>query len=154
MHGKSKPRANIGHIVISDDVPGQGEAPSKRQDKVRHKVEATAEQVAAAPVGNLGHRIWRCQSEWMTGLRKKWASPDDVATANQCNVEGHPAWERALVPRPSKPMTKASKEASFKWVVEPEGGMLKGTAYSDGSFLDGPILELARGGWAFCGPQR
>jgi len=27
--------------------------------------------------------------------------------------------------------------------------MLEGTAYSDGSFLDGPIVELARGGWAF-----
>ena len=26
--------------------------------------------------------------------------------------------------------------------------MLEGTAYSDGSFLDGPILELARGGWS------
>ena len=29
------------------------------------------------------------------------------------------------------------------------GGMLEGAAYSDGSFLDGPIPELARGGWAF-----
>ena len=27
--------------------------------------------------------------------------------------------------------------------------MLEGTAYSDGSFLDGPIPELAREGWAF-----
>lgn len=86
---------------------------------------------------------------WMTKLRKRWASLDDVATANQCEVEGHPAWERALVPRPSKPMAEASKEATFRWVVEPEGGMLEGTAYSDGSFLDGPIIELARGGWAF-----
>ena len=46
-------------------------------------------------------------------------------------------------------MKAAAKEASFRWVVEPEGGMLEGTAYSDGSFLDGPIPELARGGWAF-----
>ena len=27
--------------------------------------------------------------------------------------------------------------------------MLEGTAYTDGSFLDGPIPELARGGWSF-----
>ena len=27
-----------------------------RQDKVRNKVEATAEQIASAPVGSLGHR--------------------------------------------------------------------------------------------------
>ena len=100
-------------------------------------------------MGNLGHRIWRCQSEWMARLRAKWASPNDVAVANQCSVEGHPAWERALVPRPSKPMAKASHEATFRWVVEPEAGMIEGAAYSDGSFLDGPILELARGGWAF-----
>jgi len=85
VHGKSKP-----HVVISDDVPVPGETPSRRQDRARHKVEATAEQVAAAPVGTLGHRIWRCQSEWMTKLRSKWASPDDIAIANQCNVEGHP----------------------------------------------------------------
>lgn len=53
------------------------------------------------------------------------------------------------MPRPSKPMKPAAQEASFRWIVEPEDGMLEGTAYSDGSFLDGPIPELARGGWAF-----
>lgn len=42
-----------------------------RQDKVRHKVEATAEQVTQATVGSLAHRIWRCQSEWMNKLRSK-----------------------------------------------------------------------------------
>ena len=145
IKGKTKPP----HHVISDEVLVHGESPAQRQDRVRHKVEATAEQVAAAPVGNLGHRLWRCQSEWMTTLRKKWASPENVVVASQCNIEGHPAWERALVPRPTKPMTKTSKVDTFNWVVELEGGMLEGTAYSDGSFLDGPIAELARGDWAF-----
>ena len=46
-------------------------------------------------------------------------------------------------------MKSVSNEATFRWMIEPEGGMLEGTAYSDGSFLDGPIPELARGGWAF-----
>ncbi len=80
---------------------------------------------------------------------KKWAPDRDVATASQCDIDGHHAWERALQPRPSMPMQRAASEASFTWVIEPPGGMIEGTAYSDGSFLDGPIAELARGGWAF-----
>ena len=44
---------------------------------------------------------------------------------------------------------RLQKEATFKWVIEPLDGMLEGTAYSDGSFLDGPIPEVARGGWSF-----
>ena len=119
------------------------------RNKARYKVEATTEMITEAPVGSLGHRIWKCQSDWMTTQRKKWAPDRDVATVEQCDVGGHPAWERALQPRPSRPMKEAAKEASFRWVVEPAGGMIEGTAYSDGSFLDGPIAELARGGWAF-----
>ena len=125
-----------------------------RVDKVRHKVEATTEQIAAAPVGSLGHRIWKRQSEWMSKLRNKWANPKDVTTTMQCNTEGHPAWERALQPRPSKPKKSAASEASFTWVVELEGGMFEGTAYSEGSFLDGPIPELARRGMGFPGTRR
>ena len=119
-----------------------------KQDRARHKVEATAEQIAEAPVASLGHRIWNCQAEWMAKQRNKWVAPRDLATTSQCNTERHPAWERALQPRPSKPKKSAASEASFKCVVEPEGGMIEGTACSDGSLLDGPISELARSGWA------
>ena len=112
--------------------------------KIRHNVETTVEQIAHAPVGNLVHRIWKCPSEWMSKLRSRWAQSGSVATSQQCSVEGHPAWERGLTPRPSKPMKAAAKIESFRWVVEPDGGMIEGTAYSDGSFLDGPIAELAR----------
>lgn len=59
---------------------------------MRHKVVATAEQIAQAPVGNLMHRLWKCPSAGMRGLRDKWAPPDSVTTTLQCNVEGHPAW--------------------------------------------------------------
>ena len=69
-----------------------------RRSKVRHKVEATAEQIAQAPVGNLVHRIWKCPSEWMSKLRSKWAQPGSVATSQHCSVEGHLAWERGLTP--------------------------------------------------------
>jgi hypothetical protein len=124
-------------------------AHTAKQDKARYKVEASAEQIAEAPVGSLGHRIWKCLAGGMAELRDKWAAPEDLATSSQCNIAGHPAWERALQPRPSKPMKNAASEASFRWVVEPEGGLIEGTAYSDGSLRDGPIVELARCGWAF-----
>jgi len=113
-----------------------------KQDKARYTVEASAEQIAEAPVGNLGHRIWKCLAGGMAELRDKRAAPEDLATSTQCNIDGDPAWERALQPRPSKPMKKVASEASFRWVVEPEGGFIEGTAYSDGSLRDGPIVEL------------
>ena len=122
---------------------------NKKLDKVRYKVEATAEQIKEAPVGNLGHRIWRCTAEHMSKLREKWAPPSDLVTTSRCEVDGHPAWERALQPRPTKPMVSIAADESFRWVVEPPGGIIEGTAYSDGSLLDGPIYELARCGWAF-----
>lgn len=56
---------------------------------------------------------------------------------------------KGLAAQPSKPKKSVASVVSFRWVVEPEGGILEGTAYSDGSFLDGPISEFARGGCAF-----
>ena len=99
-----------------------------RQDKIRHKVEATIEQVAAAFVGSLGHRIWKCPVEWMSKFREKWVPPQDLATTQQCSIEGHPIWERALQPRPTKPKKSIAKQVSFRWVIEPEGGMFEGIA--------------------------
>ena len=97
----------------------------KKQDKIRYKVEATAEQIVQAPVGNLSHRIWKCQAGYMVKLRKRWATPEDLDTTRQCEIEGHPAWERPLQPRPSKPMMKVSSHESFRWVVEAEGGIVQ-----------------------------
>ena len=42
-----------------------------RRNKARHKVEATTEQIAQAPVDNLVHRIWKCPSDWMSRPRSK-----------------------------------------------------------------------------------
>ena len=150
VRGKFKPQPREG-VVISDDVLAAelSDLGAARLSKIRYKLEASPEQIDVAPVGNLGHRIWRCQSEWMSKLRNKWAPAEGMHPTQQCNVEGHPAWERALRPRPTKPVRSVEKEESFRWVVEPSDGMLEGTAYSDGSFLDGPIPELARGGWSF-----
>ena len=69
-----------------------------KRSKVRHKVEATAEQIGQAPVGNLIHRIWKCPVPWMSKQWSKRAPVEGAATATQCSVEGHPAWERALTP--------------------------------------------------------
>ena len=46
-------------------------------------------------------------------------------------------------------MKKVAEQESFRWVIKPKDGCLEGTAYSDGSLLDGPTPELARCGWAF-----
>ena len=69
IHGKTKPRP-CGGVVIPDDLLQQEAVlasdlthlEATRQNRVRHKVEATTEQVAAAPVGSLGHRICKCQA--------------------------------------------------------------------------------------------
>lgn len=87
--------------------------------KARRKVKASAEQIARAPVGNLGHIIWNCQAQWMSGLRDKWADSKDTAVVNGCCVDGHPSWERALRSRPSKPMKSQASEESFRWEVDP-----------------------------------
>jgi hypothetical protein len=40
-------------------------------------------------------------------------------------------------------------EGSFEWVVYPEGGIICGKVYTDGSRLDGPSQLLARNVWSF-----
>ena len=46
-------------------------------------------------------------------------------------------------------MRKKAQKESFKWTVKPEGGVIEGTVYTDGSALDGPNPNLVRCGWAF-----
>ena len=53
------------------------------------------------------------------------------------------------MPMPAKPKRKKAQRETFHWVVEPEGGMIQGTIYTDGSALDGPSSVLMRCGWAF-----
>ena len=115
----------------------------------KFKVEATADQVNSTPKGNLIHRLWQCGSEWVRELRNMWAPAGDVRITTTCDVGGHPLWERGLMPRPTKPMKAAAKEDTFKWVLEPPGGVIEGTAYTDGSYLEGPTPELGRCGWSF-----
>ena len=61
-----------------------------KQDKIKYKVDATPEQIAEAPAGSLGHRIWKCQADFMVNLKRKWAAPDDVVTTSQSVTERAP----------------------------------------------------------------
>jgi len=126
-------------------VKGQKQDPKERIKAV----EATEEQINRAPVGNSNHRIWRCPASPMEEARQKWARPEDRRKEASCDVAGHPAWERGLMPKPSPPRTKVAATASFRWIVRPEGDMFHGEIYPDGSALDGPNPELMRCGWAF-----
>ena len=88
-------------------------------------------------------------AEPLAAARQKWAPEKDLATVRACDVQGNPAWERALFPKPPRPKMRRAVEASFRWILEPEGGIITGDVYPDGSALDGPVKELMRCGWSF-----
>jgi len=93
-------------------------APAREEQNLKAKqVVAAAKQIAEAPIGNLNHRIWGCQSEPMQHERKRWASKQDVQKEAECDVSGYSAWERGMTPRPTKPMRQAAQVESFKWKV-------------------------------------
>ena len=71
-------------------------------------------QVLAAPASNLNHRYWKCQTGPMLEARERWATEKDRQIEAECDVSGHPAWERGMIPRPSLPMTKVASEESFR----------------------------------------
>ena len=101
-------------------------APAREEQNLEAKqVVATAKQIAEAPIGNLNHRIWGCQSEPMQHEREKWATKQDMQKEVACEVSGHPAWERGMTLRPAKPMRQAAQAVSFKWNVEHEGEMFE-----------------------------
>ena len=134
--------------IVLDDCPSAShreDASSKKT--VKDRVEANDDQLARAPIGNLNHRLWKgaCLEE----LRKESAPPADIRTAHSCDVAGHPAWERALVPRPPMPLRKRMPTETLVWVVKPQSLLVNVTLYTDGSYRDGEVQELGREGWAF-----
>ena len=114
---------------------------------MKDKAEATEDQLARAPLGNLNHRVWK--GACLKNLRGELAPEADVRTALSCDVSGHPAWERALVPRPPLPLKKRQPTETLVWVVKPKSIVANVTFYTDGSFRDGEVLELGREVWAF-----
>lgn len=53
-----------------------GETGGKAKQKTKGVV-ATADQISRAPVGSSNHRIWKCQTEPLTGARAKWTREVD-----------------------------------------------------------------------------
>ena len=79
--------------------------------------------------------------------RGKYTDPADVRKAQ--NSPGAATWERALAPQLRLPRVKRLAEATFTWIIRPEGGWLEGCVYTDGAALDGPLEEFRRCAWAF-----
>ena len=107
---------------------------------------ATPEQIERAPIGTPVHRNWSCPRH--KEARKKHVSEADIRVVADVNVQGHPAWERALVARPPLPRKKKAAMETFVWHVRPESLPICGTFYTDGSARDGPVKELIRCGWS------
>ena len=99
---------------LMEDADG---ARGRKRKNHKDNVEASDDQLARAPKGNLHHRLWR--GDCLKELRHKHATKEDIDTVNSCEVAGNPAWERALVPRPTLPMVKRKATETFVWVVRP-----------------------------------
>ena len=107
---------------------------------------ASPELISTVPVGTLAHRNYLCPS--LKTERSKHA-PSSLLQRALGQADGNIAFERALLPSQAGLVPPPSKDATFRWKIEPPGGTFCGKVYSDGSRLDGPSPLLARNGWAF-----
>lgn len=98
------------------------------------------------PVGTLKHRNYLCPT--LEPERVKFAHPG-LRHKARLNDNSDLAMERAFMPDISNFVPAPSREATFRWHLEPPGGVLHGKVYTDCSRLDGPTALLARNGWAF-----
>ena len=94
------------------DDPGSSASPPLQQLQAKSRtfedvVEATPDQIARAPKGDLLHRHWKCLRT--DALRKQHAREADIRAANLRERGGHPTWGRALTVRPSMPLRTKSK---------------------------------------------
>ena len=101
----------------------------------------TEAQIAAAPVGTLRHRIYRCPH--LKPLRATEA-PDDMIARDLAHpvADTDLALERALFPVPFTRVPPLAKQASFHWVKRPSGDRVTGCFFTDESLLDGPSKLL------------
>ena len=108
------------------------------------------ERLQAVPDGTLWHRVWDCpahdqQRQGSVGQALR-AQVGQQAAAGQhdtaCFTKAMVRWDHVVIPPPCQSDT-------FHWVIEPAGGVVEGTVYTDGSRLDGPDDAVARNGWAF-----
>ena len=106
-------------LCLNDVV--EAESPKRsteRKEKTgRDLIDATQEQIDKAPRGDIIHRNWNCQH--LEPLRVKHARSEDVRTARDVDVLGHPAWEKGLLLRPAMPLIRKSAVETFHWRVKP-----------------------------------
>ena len=69
--------------------------------------------------------------------------------ANQTNVHGTPAFERALFPSLSPTIPPPKTQPTFVWDVHPPGGTYQVKIFTDGSRINGKDPRTGRNGWAF-----
>ena len=125
-------------------------ASEARQPAARPVVEPflpTQCQIDGAPAGTSFHWIWKCPRLEMS--RRQYAPEGMRLRACAEELAGDVAFERALFPSLDALVPPPSAVDSFTWVVYPEGGLVCGKVYTDGSRLDGPSELLARNGWSF-----
>ena len=89
-----------------------------RRSKVGHKVVATVEQIAQAPVGNLMHRLWKCPFVWDERPQGQ------VGTTRQC--DDHPALQCRRAPSlgesPDAETVEAHESCGPRSIVYMDGG--------------------------------
>ena len=90
--------SNLQPMEEADGVRGR-----KRKNH-KEKVEASDDQLARAPKGNLHHRLWK--GDCLKELRHKHATKEDIDTVNSCEVAGNPAWEKGTCTPPDAPHGK------------------------------------------------
>jgi len=134
------------HRIVEVDKT-QSEGSDAKTRSAKELIIATLEQICRAPKGDLVHRAWKFIA--LDSLRCEKARGEDICTARSVDINGHPAWERGLLTRPSLPMVKKSTTETFRWHVKPRQLPVAGRVYPDGSCRGGPMPELERCGGAF-----
>ena len=113
----------------------------------------TAVPGVAIPLGTSVHRIWECpvtnrQRQQLVSPMLKLAYQRACATGTADLA----VWTRGL--RPAQQAVRLDDEhcESFRWIVRPVDGWIKGKVFTDGSMIDGPphLDGLCRRlGWSF-----
>lgn len=106
------------------------------------------------PSGKLTHRLWGPWPVIMDVLRELMPPRlfQEAALARGHGPLESGLWFRGLTPVPSGVVPQAPSEETFVWAVRPEGDVIDGTVYTDGSLFDGlPRFcgPCSRPGWAF-----
>lgn len=100
-----------------------------------------------APTGTLVHRTWHCSAHDAHRREHAPQAMMDIAAAQ--DTTGAQAFERGIFPALDPIVPALTQEATFTWILRPEGGTYRGNIYTDGSRIDGTDSRTGRNGWTF-----